>query len=33
MFTAADGAELHDGPVAPQRRNEVVFDWLDDVLR
>jgi dienelactone hydrolase len=33
MFTAADGAELHDAPVAPQRRNEVVFDWLDDVLR
>ena len=33
MFTAADGAELHDGPVAPQRRNEVVFDCLDDVLR
>ena len=33
IFTAADGAELHDAPVAPQRRNEVVFDWLDDVLR
>ena len=33
MFTAADGAEMHDAPAALQRRNEVVFDWLDDVLR
>ena len=33
MFTAADGAGLHDGPVVPQCRNEVVFDCLDDVLR
>jgi len=32
-FTAADGAQLHDAPMAPQRRNEVVFDWLEDRLR
>jgi hypothetical protein len=33
LFTVAEGAEYHNGPLAPQRRNEVVFDWLDDVLR
>ncbi len=32
-LTAADGAEYHDAPMAPQRRNQVVFDWLDGVLR
>jgi hypothetical protein len=32
-FTVAEGAQLHCGPMAPQRRNEVVFDWLDDILR
>jgi hypothetical protein len=28
-----DGAEYHDAPMAPQRRNQVVFDWLDKTLR
>ncbi|MEZ5116397.1 MAG: alpha/beta fold hydrolase [Candidatus Nanopelagicales bacterium] len=28
-MTAANGAQLHDAPMAPQYRNEVVFDWLD----
>ena len=28
-MTAARGAQLHDAPMAPQYRNEVVFDWLD----
>ncbi|MBV8869113.1 MAG: hypothetical protein JOY65_06820, partial [Acetobacteraceae bacterium] len=32
-FTAAEGAAYHDGPLAPQRRNQVVFDWLDDTLK
>lgn len=32
FFTAAEGAEYHDAPMAPQTRNQVVFDWLDDVL-
>jgi hypothetical protein len=31
-FTAAEGAQLHDAPMAPQTRNEVIFDWLDDQL-
>ena len=31
-LTAADGAEYHDAPMAPQRRNQVVFDWLDATL-
>jgi hypothetical protein len=31
-FTAADGAELHCAPQAPQRRNEAIFDWLGDTL-
>jgi dienelactone hydrolase len=31
-FTAAEGAGLHDGPLAPQRRNQVVYDWLADVF-
>ncbi len=31
-FTTAEGAQLHDAPMAPQTRNEVVFDWLDDQL-
>jgi hypothetical protein len=31
-FTSADGAEYHDAPMAPQTRNQVVFDWLDGVL-
>jgi hypothetical protein len=31
-FTASEGAEYHCAPMAPQFRNEVVFDWLDTVL-
>jgi hypothetical protein len=31
-FTSARGAEYHDAPMAPQTRNQVVFDWLDTVL-
>jgi hypothetical protein len=31
-FTAAQGAEDHCAPMAPQTRNQVVFDWLDTVL-
>ena len=30
---AAEGADFHCGPMAPQYRNEVVFDWLDERLR
>jgi dienelactone hydrolase len=32
-FTFAEGAAYHDAPMAPQTRNQVVFDWLDGVLR
>jgi hypothetical protein len=28
----AEGAEYHDAPMAPQTRNQVVFDWLDGIL-
>ncbi len=31
-FTVAEGAEYHDAPMAPQTRNQAVFDWLDDTL-
>jgi hypothetical protein len=31
-FTVAEGAEFHDAPMAPQTRNQVVFDWLDNVI-
>ena len=31
-FTSADGADYHDAPMAPQTRNQVVFDWLDETL-
>jgi dienelactone hydrolase len=31
-LTAAEGAQLHDAPMAPQRRNEIVFDWLEKRL-
>lgn len=31
-FTVAEGAQYHDAPMAPQRRNEVIFDWLDETL-
>ena len=29
---AANGAQYHCAPMAPQYRNEVVFDWLEDKL-
>lgn len=32
-FTAAEGASLHDAPLAPQRRNQVVFDWLATTMK
>lgn len=32
-FTVAEGAQYHDAPMAPQTRNQAVFDWLDDTLR
>jgi hypothetical protein len=31
-FTVAEGAEFHDEPMAPQTRNEVLYDWLDRTL-
>lgn len=31
-FTAAQGAEYHCAPMAPQLRNEVVYDWMDGVF-
>jgi hypothetical protein len=33
LFTTAEGAEYHDEPMAPQTRNEVLYDWLDAVLK
>jgi hypothetical protein len=32
FLTAAEGAQFHDAPMAPQRRNQIVFDWLGRVL-
>jgi hypothetical protein len=32
QFTAAEGAQFHCGPMAPQIRNQVVYDWIDGVL-
>jgi hypothetical protein len=31
-FTAAEGADLHCEPKASGLRNQVIFDWLDDML-
>ena len=31
-MTVADGGEYHCGPMAPQRRNQIVFDWLDSTM-
>jgi pimeloyl-ACP methyl ester carboxylesterase len=31
-FTAAEGAQFHCGPMAPQTRNQVVYDWIDGIL-
>jgi hypothetical protein len=33
LFTTVEGAEYHDEPMAPQTRNEVLYDWLDSVLK
>lgn len=32
VVTPGCGAEYHDAPMAPQTRNQVVFDWLDQTL-
>jgi dienelactone hydrolase len=32
FFTAAQGAQFHCAPMAPQVRNQVVYDWLDGIL-
>jgi len=32
-FTAAEGAQFHCRPMAPQTRNQVVYDWIDGVLQ
>jgi dienelactone hydrolase len=32
QFTAAEGAQFHCAPMAPQTRNQVVYDWLDGIL-
>lgn len=31
-FTEAAGAQFHCAPMAPQARNQVVYDWLDGIL-
>jgi hypothetical protein len=31
-FTAAESAQYHCAPMAPQTRNQVVYDWLDRTL-
>ena len=31
-FTAAEGAQLHCAPMAPQVRNQAVYDWLDQLV-
>jgi len=31
-FTAAQGADQHCAPMAPQTRNQAVYDWIDTVL-
>jgi dienelactone hydrolase len=32
QFTAAEGAQFHCAPMAPQTRNQVVYDWLGGVV-
>jgi hypothetical protein len=32
QFTAAEGASLHCAPMAPQTRNQAVYDWLDTIV-
>lgn len=31
-FTVAEGAQFHCEPMAPTRRNEIVYDWLETTL-
>jgi hypothetical protein len=31
-FTVAQGAEYHCAPMAPQLRNEIVYDWMDGIF-
>jgi len=31
-LTTAEGAEYHDAPMAPEKHNQVVFDWMDTTL-
>ena len=31
-FTAAEGAQYHCAPMAPQTTNQVIYDWLDGIL-
>lgn len=31
-FGVPQGAQYHDAPMAPQWRNEVIFDWLEETL-
>ncbi|HWC82766.1 MAG TPA: alpha/beta fold hydrolase [Pseudonocardiaceae bacterium] len=31
-FTAAEGADQHCAPMAPQIRNQAVYDWIDGIL-
>jgi hypothetical protein len=31
-FTAEEGTDLHCEPKAAGRRNQVIFDWLDDTF-
>lgn len=32
LFTAVEGANQHCAPMAPQTRNQAVYDWIDSVL-
>ncbi len=32
QFTTAEGADQHCAPMAPQTRNQAVYDWLDAIL-
>ena len=31
-FTVAEGGQFHCEPMAPQLRNELMFNWLEDTL-
>ena len=32
QFTAAEGAQDHCAPMAPQTHNQAVYDWIDSIL-